>query len=129
MFVGCSEIICYIGVVVKHVQHIGNYQSFLSAWGGDLLGFSVSWGTEKIDGLWFARWGDQYPGWHCFLISFHMNLKTEWKTFYYLYHKWNYRLLKKKLRKPLKFTIWGNLISMQRLFIWPYHQSLNLYLF
>ena len=27
---------------------------------GDLLSFSVSEGTEKIAGLWFAR-GDQYP--------------------------------------------------------------------
>ena len=38
------------------------YQGFLSTW-GHMLSFSVTGGTEKIVGFWFA-WGggDQYPG-------------------------------------------------------------------
>ena len=59
MFVGSSEI--SIGVIVKHVQHIGIIRA-LFAW-GDLLYFSVAEGTVKIAGLWFPS-GDQYPGWH-----------------------------------------------------------------
>ena len=47
------------------------------------LKFSVLGGTEKVAGLWFARW-DQYPGWHyewkfwTFSINFEVNfLKNE----------------------------------------------------
>ena len=58
MFIGFSKI--SIGVIVKHLQHIGIIRFFLSTW-VDLLSFSVPGWTEKITGLWFAR-GDQYPG-------------------------------------------------------------------
>ena len=46
--VGCSEI--SISVIVKHVQHIGIIRVFCLDW-GNLLGFLVLGGTEKIAGL------------------------------------------------------------------------------
>ena len=49
MFVGCSEI--SISVIVKHVKHVATCAT----------SFSVSGGTEKIGGLWFAR-GRSEPG-------------------------------------------------------------------
>ena len=36
------------------------YQGFLSTW-GHMLSFSVTGGTEKIVGFWFAWGGAQYP--------------------------------------------------------------------
>ena len=47
MFVGSSEI--RLNVIVKHVQHIGNFVCL-----GDLISFSVLGKTEKVAGLWFA---------------------------------------------------------------------------
>ena len=52
MFAGCSEI--SINVIVKHAQHVGIISACSLPW-ADLVGFSVSHGTEKIYGLWFAR--------------------------------------------------------------------------
>ena len=52
MFVCCSEI--SINVIVKHAQHVGIISACSLPW-ADLLSFSVSHGTEKISGLWFAR--------------------------------------------------------------------------
>ena len=52
MFVCCSEI--SINDIVKHVQHVGIISACSLPW-ADLLSFSVSHGTEKISGLWFAR--------------------------------------------------------------------------
>lgn len=47
MFVGSSEI--RLSVIVKHVQHIGNFVCL-----GDFISFSVLGKTEKVAGLWFA---------------------------------------------------------------------------
>ena len=52
MFVGCSEI--SISVIVKHVKHVATCETCATS-------FSVSGGTEKIGGLWFAR-GRSEPG-------------------------------------------------------------------
>ena len=52
MFVDCSGII--ISITVKHEQHIGIIKAFVYL-GGGLVNFFRIWGTEKIDGLWFAR--------------------------------------------------------------------------
>ena len=49
---------CYCQTCSKYL----NYQGFLSAW-GDLVSFQCL-GGQEIAGLWFARGGGQYPGWH-----------------------------------------------------------------
>lgn len=56
MFAGCSEV--SISFIVKDVRHVGIIRAFVCL--EDLLSFSVSGGTKKFAGLWFAT-GESVP--------------------------------------------------------------------
>ena len=66
------------------MQHVEIIWSFCVL-GGDLLSFSVPGGTEKMDGLWFAK-GDQQPSIHYItdriILPFYQNNKRTQNFFF-----------------------------------------------